>query len=200
MADEKRVRLAPEERREQLIQIGVRMLAGARIEDLSVEAIAREAGISRGLLFHYFESKQDFQLAIAERVAEDLYAAISLPSEGSVDAQLRSALGRYVDHVSLGPELYVSMVRGAMAGDGQMRALGDRTRRRIVDVLLERCRELGLQPAAYGEIGAYAWIALNEELVTQWLRDPAVSRDELIDLMIAPLPGLIGIAPIPATP
>ena len=33
------------------------------IQDLSLDAVAAEAGISRGLLFHYFPTKTDFYLA-----------------------------------------------------------------------------------------------------------------------------------------
>ncbi len=52
----KRVRLSPEERRAQLIDLGVRMLADRPLEQISVEDIADQAGVSRGLLFHYFAS------------------------------------------------------------------------------------------------------------------------------------------------
>ncbi|MCU1657877.1 MAG: TetR family transcriptional regulator, partial [Pseudonocardiales bacterium] len=60
MAPDKRIRLSPEARRAQLIELGVEMLATRTLDELSVEDIAQQAGISRGLLFHYFSSKQEF--------------------------------------------------------------------------------------------------------------------------------------------
>lgn len=51
-----RVRLKPEERRTQLINIGLRLLVDRPIHEMSIDEVAAEAGISRGLLFHYFPS------------------------------------------------------------------------------------------------------------------------------------------------
>ena len=59
----KRTRLDPAQRRAQLIDLGARMLAERPLEQISVEDIADQAGVSRGLLFHYFASKSEFHLA-----------------------------------------------------------------------------------------------------------------------------------------
>jgi AcrR family transcriptional regulator len=72
VANEKRVRLSPEARRAQLIELGVEMLATRTLDELSVEDIAQQAGISRGLLFHYFSSKQEFHLEVARAAAHEL--------------------------------------------------------------------------------------------------------------------------------
>ena len=47
-----RTRLTQDERRRQLLGIGLRMLVEKPIQDLSLDAVAAVAGISRGLLFH----------------------------------------------------------------------------------------------------------------------------------------------------
>ena len=39
------------------------MIIETPIQDLSLDQVAVEAGISRGLLFHYFPTKTDFYLA-----------------------------------------------------------------------------------------------------------------------------------------
>ncbi|WP_420713698.1 TetR/AcrR family transcriptional regulator, partial [Streptomyces sp. WM4235] len=49
-----RVRLRPEERRGQLINIGLRLLVTRPIHEMSIDEVAAGVGISRGLLFHYF--------------------------------------------------------------------------------------------------------------------------------------------------
>src|SRR3954462_8664545 len=68
----KRSRLSPEARRAQLIELGVEMLATRRLDELSVELIAHTAGISRGLLFHYFPSKQESPLEVARAAAAEM--------------------------------------------------------------------------------------------------------------------------------
>src|SRR6476660_9881317 len=58
-----RRRLSADERRRQLVGIGLAKIVETPIQDLSMDDIATEAGISRGLLFHYFPTKTDFYLA-----------------------------------------------------------------------------------------------------------------------------------------
>ena len=58
-----RRRLSAEDRRRQLVGIGLAKIVDTPIQDLSMDEVATEAGISRGLLFHYFPTKTDFYLA-----------------------------------------------------------------------------------------------------------------------------------------
>src|SRR3712207_9431639 len=59
-----RTRLAPEQRRTQLLDLGVRLLATRSLDELSIDLLAEEAGISRGLLYHYFGNKHAFHEAV----------------------------------------------------------------------------------------------------------------------------------------
>jgi AcrR family transcriptional regulator len=47
------------ERRRQILDIAARLFAEQGFDKTSLEAIAREAGISRGVIFYYFEGKRD---------------------------------------------------------------------------------------------------------------------------------------------
>ncbi len=57
--------------RSQLIAIATRMFAERGYEDTSIEAVLREAGVSRGSLYHHFAGKE----ALFEAVAEELEAS-----------------------------------------------------------------------------------------------------------------------------
>src|SRR4051812_41198050 len=63
-SDGRRRRLSAEDRRKQLVGIGLMMLRTQPIHELSIDAVAAEAGISRGLLFHYFPTKRDFYVEV----------------------------------------------------------------------------------------------------------------------------------------
>lgn len=58
--------------RAQLIAIATRMFADRGYEDTSIEAVLREAGVSRGSLYHHFASKE----ALFEAVAEDVETSV----------------------------------------------------------------------------------------------------------------------------
>src|SRR5690349_13796327 len=98
VATEKRVRLNPEARRAQLIELGVEMLATRTLDELSVEDIAQQAGISRGLLFHYFSSKQEFHLEVARAAAAELLQRTERnPDLAPLDA-LHSSIHLFIDY------------------------------------------------------------------------------------------------------
>jgi len=67
--------------RSQLIAIARRMFAERGYEDTSIEAVLRDAGVSRGSLYHHFASKE----ALFEAVAEDVETSIG--EQAVADAQ-----------------------------------------------------------------------------------------------------------------
>jgi AcrR family transcriptional regulator len=60
--------------RSQLLAIATRMFAEHGYEDTSIEAVLREAGVSRGSLYHHFASKEALFEAVAEEVETDVGA------------------------------------------------------------------------------------------------------------------------------
>src|SRR5690242_21096584 len=60
--------------RSQLLAIATRMFAERGYEDTSIEAVLREAGVSRGSLYHHFTSKEALFEAVAEEVETDVGA------------------------------------------------------------------------------------------------------------------------------
>src|SRR6476646_3852021 len=64
-----RTRLSPEQRRSHLLDLGVRLFATRSLDELSIDVLAEEAGISRGLLYHYFGNKHAFHEAVVRGAA-----------------------------------------------------------------------------------------------------------------------------------
>ena len=190
----KRTRLSPDARRAQLIALGVDMLATRTLDELSVEEIAKQAGISRGLLFHYFASKQEFHVEVARAAAAELIARTepdrSLPP---LDA-LRGALTAFMDYVVENPDNYKSLVRGAASGDAEMRAIFDETRTtmagRVVHVLAGQGTVLG--PRA--ELAVHGWVAFVEECVLRSIDHGVRDRDGLLEMLTNALPALVAAA------
>jgi AcrR family transcriptional regulator len=188
----RRVRLQPDARRAQLIQLGVQMLATRHLDDLSVEALADEAGISRGLLFHYFRSKQEFHLEVVRACARELLARTEPDPQLPPLEQLRTSLGAYIDYVTENRDAYVSLVRGAASGDASVRQVADETRTEQANRVLEHVEALGLPGAARTELAVRGWVAFCEEVVVSWLASgQRPSREEVLALLADALPGLV---------
>ena len=69
--------------RGQLVTIATRMFAERGYEDTSIEAVLREAGVSRGSLYHHFASKEALFEAVAEEVETSVGAQTVAAASGS---------------------------------------------------------------------------------------------------------------------
>jgi AcrR family transcriptional regulator len=65
-------RRQPDVRRLQIVDAAVRCLAKGGVGAFTVSAICAEAGISHGLINHYFASKEDLLVAVYEKVTDGL--------------------------------------------------------------------------------------------------------------------------------
>src|SRR2546423_15578836 len=76
MAKPAYTRLDVDERRRRLLEQGAEMFERHSYDELSMAQIARAAGISKALLYHYFPSKQAYFAATLEQAAGELAAAV----------------------------------------------------------------------------------------------------------------------------
>ncbi|MFD4432277.1 TetR/AcrR family transcriptional regulator [Nocardia sp. NPDC058497] len=187
----KRVRLSPEERRLQLIHLGAEMLAARPLEDISVDDIAKQAGISRGLLFHYFASKQEFHEAIARHVSTEFYTAVMPNRDLSLFDMLRDSIERFVDYATAHSASYRSVLRGPASVTPDMVGYVNETRAAIADLIVS---ELPLPPddpdLARLTLAIRGWIAFVEETIITWMNEKPITREQLVDLLVESLPAL----------
>jgi AcrR family transcriptional regulator len=81
-------RVAPV-RREQIVQATIRRLARDGASGLRMKAIAREAGVSQGILHYYFAGKRDILVAALETVMADLNRRLAALLKAAPDARAR---------------------------------------------------------------------------------------------------------------
>ena len=176
-----RTRRSAGDRRAQLVAIGLELLPTTPVQELTIDEVARRAGISRSLLFHYFPSKRDYYAAVTRAAARAMEEHL-LPRSGPATAgEVDGMLERYVGWVETYRESHLAFVRGAAGGDPWVSEVYEETRTRLVDVALET---LGLPDDALRRQLVLAWFAFTEDLVGQWTRDPStMSRDELLTLL-----------------
>jgi len=191
MTAAKRVRLNPEARRAQLIALGVEMLATRTLDELSVEDIAAQAGISRGLLFHYFSSKQEFHLEVAHAAADELLARTEPDTALPPVEALQGALTSFIDYVEENPDGYKSLVRGAASGDTEMRAIFSATRASLAQRIINVVTGMGFELTPRASLAVHGWVAYVEECVIQWIDGAPLERDELVTMLTKALPSVV---------
>jgi len=183
-----RRRLDRDERRAQLVELGVEMLSSRPIDEVVVDDIAAAAGISRGLLFHYFPTKRDYLVAVATSVSEQFLEATLPDIDLPLAEQLRSSLEGYLTFVERNRPSFVALIRGAVGSDPQLQALYHQTREAIVDHITTAGGGQELSPRA--RVLVRGWIGFVEEAAVTWLDDPGsdpdcLSRAEMLDLLEA---------------
>ncbi len=83
-------RLDVDERRRRLLELGADLFTRFAYDELSMARIAKEAGISKALLYHYFPSKEAYFVATLEEKAAELRGA---HAARPVAAAVRAAVG-----------------------------------------------------------------------------------------------------------
>jgi AcrR family transcriptional regulator len=165
------------------------MLTETPIHELSVDKVASAAGISRGLLFHYFPSKRDFYIAVVRAAARRLLRACEPSPDASPEEQLGEMLSGYVGFLERRRDPYVALFRGTAGGADYVREIYEQTR----EVFTARAlAALGLSdPAPMVALAARGWFCFVEDTALAWTVDKPVDRAELIHMLVRSLHALV---------
>jgi AcrR family transcriptional regulator len=190
-----RTRLSPDQRRTQLLDLGVSLLATRTLDELTIDLLAEEAGISRGLLYHYFGNKHAFREAVVRRAVDDLVAQTAPPPGGEPLDRLLASVTAYVDYVVDNYQGYASIVKTAQGGNDALRRLYDEARTALTDrIFTEDAQGELIADTPGARLMVRGWAALAEELVLAWAADPdGVTREQLLGAVAGSLPGLVDL-------
>lgn len=178
MPTDRRTRLTPEERRAQLVALGVAALVDSPLEALTIEELSKRAGVSRGLLFYHFGSKQGLHREVV-RTARDsmLHATEPSPDLEPLD-RLHDTLMRIVRFVRDHRGTFYSLVRGVASGDFEVREVVEQARASQAERLLAVFVELGMPDTELLRIAMRSWVSFAEEaLVDSALNTDMASQD-----------------------
>lgn len=186
-----RVRLSPDTRREQLLDLGVSLLATRSLDELSIDLLAEEAGISRGLLYHYFRNKQEFHRAVVRRATDEMLALTTPDPSLDPLTRLTEGLSAYIDYVEANFGPFTFLVRGAASGDRFLREIYEDARGQLTARIFESIGELGLSDSPATRLLTDGWAAMVEETVITWVQERQVPKEELLRLLAAALPAVL---------
>jgi len=132
MAAARRSRLSTDQRRGQLVALGIDIFSERPFDEVSIDDIAAAAGISKGLLYHYFPSKEAYFVATLEEKAAELQQRTIPDPDLPPLEQLSASLDAYLGWIEENAGSYDKMIRNAGAAP-EVRALLDRVRTGEVD-------------------------------------------------------------------
>jgi len=181
----RRVRLGNDQRRAQLLALARAAFSARAYDDVSIDDLAREAKISKGLLYHYFPTKRDLYVAGLSEIAAELVVAVtSIPTNLAPIDRARAGLDAYLEHITRHRAAFVSLMRGGIGSDPEVADVIEGVRRRMFETFLEGSP---FAPLLAGnprfEISLRGWIGFVEFVSIDWCVNPRLSQTELRDLL-----------------
>jgi len=192
MATARRHRLSLDVRRDQLIRLGVDIFSERPFDEVSIDDIAAAAGISKGLLYHYFGSKRGFYVEVVRWAAGELEAVAEGDEALPVLERLGQGLDRYLEYVETHARGYATVLRAGIGSDAEVAAIVEGVRQTMVARVLEAVPGLAGDPGR--RLAVRGWVGFVEAASLDWLDDRALGREQLRDQLMATLTGAVAAA------
>jgi AcrR family transcriptional regulator len=178
LAGPRRRRLEPDARREQILECAVRLFGERPYASVSTTDIAREAGVARGLLNHYFGTKRDLYLEVVR-------ALVTLPEmddaevgTGPLRKRVQVSVDWFLDTVSVHAKTFVAVTGAEGVGDDPeieriLAEADDTAARKVLEMV-------GLSSDAPGHRAAIrAYGGLVKAAVREWVRGETLTRPQV---------------------
>src|SRR4051812_49933895 len=103
-------RLDPAQRRVQILDAANALFAERAYEEVSIEDIARSAGVSRGLVHHYFGGRKEVYIGLLERLGALREEQLAPPAGRSARARVADTRTRRLDLAQADPTILLPPV------------------------------------------------------------------------------------------
>ncbi|HEY6759484.1 MAG TPA: TetR/AcrR family transcriptional regulator [Baekduia sp.] len=202
MTTSKGTRLSPDARREQLVELGLELLGHTPPDQVSIEAIARAAGISKGLLYHYFPTKSDFVAAVIRQARDEVAGRMArqLDADLTVGQRLEASIDAFLGYVDEHAVGFLAIARARGGEDATVRAAIAENRARRVAAMVQFAAALAEAEPADVEspalvVALEGWLGFSEGVISVWLeRRREVTRAEVRHLIRTNLLGVLATA------
>src|SRR3954452_6244951 len=179
-------RLDPGQRSEQILDAASALFAERGYDEVSVEDIARSAGVARGLVHHYFGGRKEVYLALLERVAAAREEELRPPLGRSRRARVADSVSRWLDWTEVNRTIYLGTIApGEDIADPDVRGVvADLVRRAVVQLAAFHADNAEDSPRL--RYALECWTGLNRAATRRWLRGEA-TREATHELLASTL-------------
>lgn len=180
-------RLDHDERRRQILACARRLFSERNYAAVSTSEIAREAGVARGLLHHYFGTKRDLYLEVVRTLVRMPSNPVPLQNSGhGIEVVIDESVERWLTMIERNRGTWLAAIGARGLGrDAEVEAILDEARERAADRLIEalQTHEASQAPAELrATIRAYSGFA--EAASVEWLQRGRLSREQVHALLV----------------
>ncbi|MFI6289627.1 TetR/AcrR family transcriptional regulator [Streptomyces sp. NPDC051018] len=178
-------------RRNELIATGRKLFADTSYDALSMDDIARHAGVAKGLIYYYFKSKRGYYLAVIEDSVADLVSRASGDTGAPRAQRVRRTVDGYLRYAQNNQAAFRTIVTGGVGFDTQVQSLRDGVREELIHTIAE---------GAYGRrdipvlarLALLGWLSGVEQITLDWLAQREPDRELVCALLMRLLRATLG--------
>ncbi|MGW7139859.1 TetR/AcrR family transcriptional regulator [Streptomyces xanthophaeus] len=169
-------------RRAELIATGRKLFADTSYDALSMDDIAKHAGVAKGLIYYYFKSKRGYYLAIVEDSVAGLVARAGRDTDLPSAERVRRTVDGYLHYAEHHHAAYRTIVTGGVGSDAEVLAIRDAVREELVATIAEGAYGRRTVPPI-ARLALVGWLSSVEGITLEWIgtsgegADGAVGRD-----------------------
>ncbi|MGH2481173.1 MAG: TetR/AcrR family transcriptional regulator, partial [Ktedonobacteraceae bacterium] len=150
-------------------------------DEVAIDDIAEQAGISKGLLYYYFPTKHAFYVAIVREAATQLLEMTDPDETLAPLERLRIGLCAYFTYAEQHAPAYLALLRGGVGIDAEVAAIVDGVRQTYAQRVLK-----GLpgseKSAPLLRLAIRGWVGFVEALSVAWLEQREIEKETLCEL------------------
>ena len=176
------------DRRAQLLEVARRAFGNSGFHGVSMDDVAKEAGVTKPILYDHFPSKKELYLELLEADLAALHDSVkqALDSPTGNRERIRAGFQAYFDFVDEQAEGFRLLMQEVVGAEKDFRRRAEATRRRILKevadlIVRESQGRLGREHA---EIVALALIGMVETVAQRDPGGPPHRRREAVDLLV----------------
>ena len=191
MAEPAYTRLQNDERRELLLATATELFAKQSYDEISMAQIARHAGISKALLYHYFPSKREFFAAAIASAGEELRERTAYDPDAPPAVALATSLDAFLAWIEENPEAYANLMRSA--NSPEIRDMIEGVRSETVGRVLEGLFPAGGAPPKV-RTAVTAWLWFMDGACLDWVANKDLERSDVHGILLGTLMGALASA------
>ena len=188
-----RTRLGNDERRAQLLEVGLELFSTRPYDEVRTDEVAVRAGVSRGLLYHYFPTKRDFYVDVVRASIAGAYEFSEPDPSLPPLERLRASVDGWLDYVEPNAAGFLTTYRAGIGTDPEVRAIVEAGEARQAVRIVEQVAG-GADVPPILEVAVRGWITLSVATVADWLEQRMLERQLLRDFLVNAFVGLITAA------
>ena len=179
-------RLSPAERRDQILDAANALFAERGYDEVTIDDLAKGAGVTRGLVHHYFGGRKDVYIALLERLAAGREEELRAPVGRSARARVADSVSRWLDWTGANRTIYLGTIApGEDISDPDVRGVVAELVRRAVAQIVVFHADIA-EDSSRLRYALECWTGLNRAATRRWLRGEA-SREATQELLASTL-------------